>query len=79
MNEFKKVLLECQRYLSAGDYERALEGIRRLSELSPKGLSEEEAREALRLIDFLISEVEKRRDELYEKLVNHQRFKNYLR
>ena len=79
MASYKEHLLNCQKYLSEGDYEKLLMELEKLREISPEGMSKKEAEEALRILDFLISEVQKHQEEIFTKMVNYQKFKNYLR
>ncbi|GAB6065969.1 hypothetical protein JCM9492_10610 [Aquifex pyrophilus] len=79
MNPYKEKLLKCQKLLSENKYEELLKEIEELSKMNPEGMTKEEAQESLRILDFLISEVEKRREELFNRMMNYQRFKNYLR
>jgi len=74
---YKEVLLECQKLLNEGDFEGMVKKLEELSKMEPS--SKEEAEESLKLLDFLIEEVKKRQEELFNKMVNYQKFKNYLR
>jgi len=79
MNKYKELLLECQKLLNQGDFDNLVKKIEELAKTQPQGLTKEEAEEALRILDFLISEVGKKQQELFNKMVNYQKFKNYLR
>lgn len=79
MANYKETLLNCQKYLSEGNYEKLLEELEKLKEIPPEGMTKEEAQETLRILDFLISEVQKHQEEIFTKMVNYQKFKNYLR
>ncbi len=79
MATYKERLLTCQKYLTEKNYDKLLEEIEKLRDISVKDLSKEEAEEALKILDFLISEVQKHQEEIFNKMVNYQKFKNYLR
>lgn len=79
MATYKELLLNCQKYLSEGNYDKLLEELEKLRNTPVEEMSKEEAEEALRLLDFLITEVEKHQEEIFTKMVNYQKFKNYLR
>lgn len=79
MASYKERLLNCQKFLAEGDYDGLLAEIEKLKEVPLEGMTKEEAQEALRILDFLISEVQKHQEELFTKMVNYQKFKNYLR
>lgn len=79
MGSYKEHLINCQKYLSEGDYEKLLSELEVLKEIPIESMSKEEAEEALKILDFLISEVQKHQEELFTKMVNFQKFKNYLR
>ncbi|WP_164930734.1 hypothetical protein [Aquifex aeolicus] len=74
---YKELLLECQKLLNEGDFEGMIKKLEELSKMEPS--SKEEAEESLKLLDFLIEEVKKRQEEIFNKMVNYQKFKNYLR
>ena len=77
MGTFKEKLLKCQKFLAEKDYDSLVKEIQGLKNLKVE--SKEEAEEALRILDFLISQVEKHQEEIIQKMVNYQKFKNYLR
>ncbi len=79
MASYKEHLQNCQKYLSEGNYEKLLSELEKLKETPLEGMTKEEAEEALRILDFLISEVQKHQEEIFTKMVNYQKFKNYLR
>ena len=79
MESYKERLLRCQKYLAEENYDKLLQELEKLKEIPVEGLSEEEAREALSILDFLISEAKKHQEEIFKKMVNYQKFKNYLR
>ncbi|WP_461830226.1 hypothetical protein [Aquifex sp.] len=79
MVSYKEQLLNCQKYLSEGNYDKLLTELEKLKEIPLEGMTREEAEEALRILDFLISEVQKHQEEIFTKMVNYQKFKNYLR
>lgn len=77
MGKYKERLLRCQKFLAEGDYENLVKELEELKSLNPE--TQEEAEEALRILEFLISQVEKHQEDIMQKMINYQKFKNYLR
>jgi len=74
---YKELLLECQKLLNEGNFDEMIKKLEELSKMEPS--SKEEAEESLRLLDFLVEEVKKKQEELFNKMISYQKFKNYLR
>ncbi len=73
MEDLKRSLLKCQLLLEEGKWDALLEELSKVS--SFEGLSLDEARECLALLDHLIGQAEEKRNQIAQTLANIRRFK----
>ncbi|ADC90067.1 hypothetical protein Thal_1438 [Thermocrinis albus DSM 14484] len=78
MEEFRKLLLEAEVCLKAGDWDRLLEVLDKLKDTPVDGMSLEEANACYRVLNQMLEELEKARNRIAEALVNVRRFKDTL-
>ena len=77
----KDLLLECELLLKERKFDDLIKTCQRIKEIDfgSEGMSVEEAKECLRIINHLIETAEKEKTEMANTIVNMNRFKSYFK
>ncbi len=78
-SKLKELLVKCELLLEEGDFEALNATLKEILAMDFSSLNGKDFEEAVRIIDFLLSKAEDKKQDIAQKLVNFQKFKGYIK